>query len=157
MDWSKEAKDTLEWIDKTKPKPMNSSVYEEWLPIYLDAVDKYPLETGIRIIFEALGKYIEKVRKEGGVNSLAYRKVTDTYRPILGDFKWAVDTVIKQRKYSRQENFDEVFKENKKLVQEISSVMIRLAYEDAINFIGELTGAWKLSFQFKRLINMRDF
>ncbi len=99
----------------------------------------------VAVIFGALGCYIQAVRREKETYFEAYQKIVEVDRPILNDFSWALETTIKQKKYKRINSFDRQGVETD-LSNQISNLSLQLAYTDAINFMGELAGAWVLTY-----------
>jgi hypothetical protein len=134
----------MNYLSTLDSRPMTRTLYSEWMRKYLESLNQFPIDSCVSVILGSLEKYIKMIKSNKSTNVEAYEK-TKNADLITTDFEWAVDTVVKHKEYQRQVNF--LFSGIQfDLVDELSKIALRMPYHDAISFLGELAGAWVLTY-----------
>ena len=132
-------------MDGLELKPMQSPVYSEPLGRYLEILDHSPVDLGHRTIFGALLKYIQAMEADEVRFPLARKKATGAIHPVLKDFIWAIESTVQRGGRQRMPAFQgPVNRMN--FAAELCSLALQFEYEPAIDFLGELAGAWVLTY-----------
>ena len=138
----------MENIKNTDLRSKNEALYSRWIPTYVEYLANKPMEICSRFIMGFLSEYIGYVLKEKDKYPEAYKKVIYP-DPVTGDFSWAMDTTIKEKKYSRLETWFTASDVNisiEDMINEVVEKALQLPYDEAINFMGEIAGAWILTY-----------
>ena len=143
-----------QYISRLTSKQLNSLSYSKHLPELLNSLVRVPINSCVSTIFKALSQYINYV-KHDEQQSQHLREMLSKPDPVLTDFEMALDTIIKDRKYQRLEIFHGP-NEKSDLAFSISQVACQLQYNDAIDFLGELSGAWILTYPLEAIRRYED-
>jgi len=141
----------MENIKNTDLRSKNEALYSRWILTYAEYLADKPMEICSRFITGFLSEYIGCVLKEKDKYPEAYKKVIYP-DPITSDFLWAIDTTIKEKKYSRLETWSIASAGNtmdtslEDMINEVVEKALQLPYDEAINFMGEIAGAWILTY-----------
>jgi hypothetical protein len=130
------------YIATLKPKKINNLIYYKTLKADLTYLLSMPISSTIKSITGYLRKYIGIIRQDN--TNLAFTIVNDPYN-FLPDFEWSIDTIIKIHSYNRKNNIPKIRTTPVSSIDKIATLAADLNYEDAINYMGELAGAWILT------------
>lgn len=132
------------YLAELTPKLINNSTYENWVKRYVELLSLETIDFGNDVIVGYLGEYISTVREKKNLYPDVYEK-TKRPDPFLSDLEWVIDTTIKEKRYSRLGK-NSAGKPDNDLKKEIALKALQMPYSDAINFMGELAGAWVTSY-----------
>jgi len=157
-EYSREYSQYLSWLTPEHlglaPRPMNSSLYSRQLLEFLDILVKLPINTCVTTIFQALTLYICHLLNDNRYNQ-SFRDTLSKPDPLLAKFEWALKSTVKQRKYQRLKAFHGP-KEAPALPARIADAACQLSFDDALDFMGELAGAWILSYPLDAIRKYED-
>jgi hypothetical protein len=126
------------------PKLINNSAYENWVKRYVELLSLETVDFGNDVIAGYLGEYISIVREKKNLYPDVYEKLKRP-DPFLSDIEWVMDTIIKEKRYSRL-GANSAKKPDNDLKKEIALKALQMPYSEAVNFMGELAGAWVASY-----------
>ena len=132
------------YLADLKPKLIDNSAYGNWVRRYAEFLSSETVDFGNDVITGYLGEYVTAVHEQKGLYPEAYEKVRNP-DPFLLDIQWVMDTIIKEKRYSRLETIS-AEKSDTDLKREIAQKALQMPYSDAVNFMGELAGAWVTSY-----------
>ena len=135
-------------------RPMSSSLYSARLLEFLDSLVQLPIRTCVTIIFRALTLYINHLLNDSRYDQ-SFRETLSKPDPLLAKFEWALKATVKQRKYQRLQKFHGL-KEELDLPARILDTACQLPFDDALDFMGELAGAWVLSYPAEAIRKYED-
>lgn len=154
MDRKQYSKDYSQYMSRLKPKQLNHSTYSEHLLEFLNSLVQARINSSVSTIFQALSEYIDCVEHDER-QSKELREMLLRPDPFLTDFELALDTTIKERRYQRLQVIKGP-KEKSDLARSISKVACQLQYNDAVDFMGELAGAWILAYPIEAIQMYED-
>jgi len=126
------------------PKLIDNSAYENWVKGYVKLLSSGTVDFGNDVIVGYLGDYVATVHEKKDLYPEVYEKVKHP-DPFLLDIQWVMDTIIKEKSYPRRDTIL-AEKPTKDLKREIARKALQMPYSDAVNFMGELAGAWITSY-----------
>jgi len=127
-----------------EPKPIDNSRYSSWVQEYVKMFSAGSIDFCIKAIMSFLGEYVKTIHKMKEPNRELFEKVKAP-DPLLSDIDWVVDTIIKGKNYQRLE-LPSVEKLDGNLSRDIALKALKMPYEDSVNFMGEIIGAWVLTY-----------
>ncbi len=144
MDMKPQVQAVMRHLANMELKPKNDTVYSKWIEDPVKHLASHTVEIASRTIMGFLGEYGRGVLRKEVIIQDAYSNIL-TPDIFLGDFSWAIDTTIKENKYARFKT-PPAESTDKDVAREVSKKALQLNYEDAINFMGEIAGAWVLTY-----------
>src|SRR5689334_2735115 len=128
------------YLTDLTPKPIDNSAYRDLVEKYAQQFSSGTVDFGNDVIAGYLGEYVKTIHEQKDLYPEVYRNVKHP-DPFLSDIQWVLDTTIKERRYSRMEaaSVEAAITDLKK---EIAAKALQMPYAEAINFMGELAGAW---------------
>lgn len=146
VDVKAKVRDYMQEIANTKPRPKNASTYSGWVNEFVEYLASQTVEMGSRMIMGMgyLGEYIKGVRENREFHPDAYNKVLNP-NYIISDFGWAVYTTIQENKYPRFTTAPTA-PVHKNIEKDVARKALSLPYDEAVNFMGEIAGAWVLTY-----------
>jgi hypothetical protein len=144
MDLKAEVNAYMKYLAHRESKPKNNVAYSGWINECAEYLASQTVEIGSRIIMGYLGEYIEGVRENREMYPDAYNKVLGP-NPIISDFEWAIATTIKENKYTRFVTIP-IVSIRTDVIKDIAKKALSMPYNDAVNLMGEIAGAWVLTY-----------
>jgi hypothetical protein len=132
------------YLADLKPKIIDNSFYGNWVKRYVELLSLGTVDFGNNVITGYLGEYVTTMRAKKDLYPDAYEKVKRP-DPFLSDIQWVIDTIIKEKRYARLETIS-ADKPDTVLISEIAQKALQMPYSVAVNFMGELAGAWVSSY-----------
>jgi len=142
-----------DYISHMRPRLRNVAGFSESIGKYLEQLNRNSIYYFRATIMGILSNYIEFIRANKDKYIDLYEKIVKP-DPLLSDLEKAIDTVVKERKYQRLRPLRSgtIEVEEIDLENEISSIALKQSYDDMISFIGEIAGAWILTYPIEYLI-----
>ncbi len=141
----------MESLTNKEAKPKNKLSYADWVNKYLANLDSGSIDFGVQTIVGSLSKCIDKVRLSQDEHLSVHKREISNPDYFLASLTWAIDTTIKERRYSRLKTAL-LLETTIDLADEISNTALSLPYDDMVDFMGELTGAWILTYPIDSII-----
>ena len=126
------------------PKIIDNPTYRNWVRQYVELLALETVDFGNDVIVGYLGEYVSTVHEQKDLYPDIYEKVKRP-DPFLSDIEWVMDTIIREKRYSRLETIS-AEKPDEDLSREIVRKALQMPYSAAVNFMGELAGAWVTSY-----------
>src|SRR5687768_8373917 len=82
------------------PKLIDNSVLENWVKRYVELLSLETIDFGNDIVVGYLREYVSIVHEKKYLYPDVYEKVKRP-NPFLSDIEWVMDTIIKEKRYSR--------------------------------------------------------
>lgn len=143
------------YLAELTPKFIDNSTYGGWIERYVKLLSSRTIDFGNDLIIGYLDEYVRIAHEKKDFYPEVYEKVKQP-TPFLGDIQWAMDTIIKEMRYPRLKIISsEAHLTN--LKSEIAHEAIQMHYSDAVNFMGELAGAWVTSYPIASIVKYEQF
>jgi hypothetical protein len=135
----------LNHIHTMRPKlKQDSPIYTEWIESDLKFLASKSIQFCEKTIIGYTGQYWETIVANKDDYPDEYNKIHD-YHPFLADFEWALNTTIKEKKYLRFTQVP-IIETDVNLEATIAKRALTLSYDEAVNYMGEVAGAWILTY-----------